>query len=76
MNSGRTPMPNAYRTKVHFKFASGSLSTTVPVAPGYYAVGYEFVSTATGQESPRVLLGKVGPVSLSVRTSKPAKKAA
>jgi hypothetical protein len=76
VNANRKPMPGGYRTKLYFKFVSGTLQKTISLPPGYYAVGYEFVNMATGQESSRVLLGKVGPVSLAVSTPKSAKKAA
>jgi hypothetical protein len=32
-------------------FASGSLSKDIAVTPGYYAVAYRFVNSATGQSS-------------------------
>lgn len=55
-----------YRTIAHFKFVSGTLQTTVPLSPGYYAVGTQFVNTATGEETRFESLGIVGPVSLAV----------
>lgn len=66
----------AYRTPAHKKFTSGSLETTVPVGPGYYAVGYQFVDVNTGQETEMVLLGVVGPISFAVREGQPKRKAA
>jgi hypothetical protein len=65
-----------FRTKTHFQFASGSLQTTVALAPGTYAVGYQFVNTDSGQESPFVSLGVVGPVTFTVSQNHPNKKAA
>lgn len=75
-NAGRTPQSGGYRTKAYFTFTSGSLNNTVPLPPGYYAVGYEFVNTQTGQESQRVLLGTVGPVSFAVQSGGGEKKKA
>lgn len=65
-----------FRTKAHFKFQTGSLETVVNLAPGTYAVGYQFVNTDTGQETQFVSIGIVGPVSFAVSTSEPKKKAA
>ncbi|MBN8691207.1 MAG: hypothetical protein J0L72_10530 [Armatimonadetes bacterium] len=65
---GKNRKANAeqYREKAYFTFASGSLSTTVSVPAGYYAAGYSFINTATGQESEPVLLGNIGGVTYAV----------
>lgn len=55
-SKNRTPQPHEYRTKAFVAFATGSLTYDVIVPAGYYAAGYRFVNTATGQTSPRVLL--------------------
>lgn len=57
------PVDGAYKIGKYFRFITGTLSTTVTVPPGYYAVGYQFVNTATGQVSPPVYLNIIGPVS-------------
>lgn len=75
-NANRKPQANGYRTKEYFKFVAGTLDRVVSLPPGYYAVGYEFVSTATGQESSRTLLGTFGPVTFMVSAPKAEKKAA
>ena len=75
-NANRKPQANGYRTKEYFKFVAGTLDRIVTLPPGYYSVGYEFVSTATGQESSRTLLGTYGPVTFQVSESKTDKKAA
>ena len=75
-NANRKAMANGYRTKEYFKFVAGTLDRTVSLPPGYYAVGYEFVNTATGQESTRTLLGTYGPVTFMVSAPKADKKAA
>lgn len=65
-----------YRTITHHKFVSGGLEFQLDVTPGYYAVGYQFVETTSGQETKATLLGIVGPVSLSVQQGQSKKKAA
>lgn len=67
----------SYRTKKHYTFQTGALQTTVPVTPGHYAVGYQYVDTESGQETQATLLGKVGPVTFAVaQGGKASKKAA
>lgn len=70
----RKPLKGAYRTATFFTFTSGTLTKNVTVPPGYYAAGYRFVRTATGQDSQMVQL-PVTTVSLAVETGK-TKKAA
>ncbi|MCC7435388.1 MAG: hypothetical protein IT363_11945 [Methanoregulaceae archaeon] len=60
------PVEGAYKIGKYFRFIIGTLSTTVSVAPGYYAVGYQFVNTATGQTSAPIFLGVIGPVSFQM----------
>lgn len=57
-NVFRKPTAN-YASKGFFTFATGTLSKTLTVTPGAYAVAIRFVSTATGQEVDKVLLGTV-----------------
>lgn len=71
------PVDGAYKVGKYFRFIAGTLSTSVNVAPGYYAVGYQFVNTATGQTSAPVWLGVIGPVSFQmVKGGQDRKKAA
>ncbi|HRI43113.1 MAG TPA: hypothetical protein PLL78_02745 [Fimbriimonadaceae bacterium] len=74
------PVDGAYKIAKYFRFQSGSLSTTISVPPGYYAVGYQFVNTATGQTVTPVhlanLVGPVGFTMVSSGTSGKSKKAA
>ena len=65
-NANADPVDGAYKIGKYFRYITGTLSTTVTVTPGYYAVGYQFVSTATGQVSSPVFLGIVGPVSFEM----------
>ena len=53
----RAPTPKAYRSKGFIAFAAGTLSQTVALTPGWYALAYRFVSAATGQETKPVTLG-------------------
>ena len=55
----RTPNPNGYRSKGFIAFTSGTLTANVALTPGWYAVAYRFVSTATGQETHPITLGMV-----------------
>jgi hypothetical protein len=74
----RTANASQYREKAYFKFASGTLETTVTLPAGYVAAGYSFVNTATGQETQHVILGNVGQVTFAVTegNANPKKKAA
>lgn len=64
-----TPNWNNFKTAKYNSFSSGSFTTTFNVAPGYYAVGYYFVNTKTGQAmSPVYQAGILGPVSFAVVT--------
>lgn len=58
-----------FREKMYFNFKPGTLETTVSLPVGYYAAGYSFVNTTTGQESQSYILGNVGPVGLSLSDS-------
>ncbi len=69
----RKANPSQYREKKYFVFATGALTTTVPVPAGWYAAGYSFINLATGQESEPVLLGTIGAVSFEVSSGNPAK---
>ncbi|HMS56286.1 MAG TPA: hypothetical protein PKA27_12880 [Fimbriimonadaceae bacterium] len=66
LSNGNTKPSSAYRTKAHFTFVTGTLQTTVNLTPGWYAVGYQYVNTDTGQETEAVYLGKIGPVAFAV----------
>lgn len=70
-SANRKPQSNGYRGKGFHAFVAGTLSWDIEVPSGYYAAGYRFVKTATGQASAPVLLGEVQQVTFSV-----AKKAA
>lgn len=75
------PTPGAYTIKKYFKFEVGTLATDVTVAPGYYAVAYQFVNTSTGQMTGiHYVEGIVGPVGFAMveggRSSSKQKKAA
>ncbi len=64
-----TPNWNNFKTAKYNSFSNGSFTTTFNVAPGYYAVGYYFVNTKTGQAmSPVYQAGILGPVSFAVVT--------
>ncbi len=45
----RKPSAKAYKSKGFFPFVAGTLTHDVTVPVGYYAAGYRFVKTATGQ---------------------------
>lgn len=64
-----TPNWNNFKTAKYNSFSNGSFTTSFNVAPGYYAVGYYFVNTKTGQAmSPVYQAGILGPVSFTVVT--------
>ncbi|HRF58866.1 MAG TPA: hypothetical protein PLH94_03000 [Fimbriimonadaceae bacterium] len=67
---------NAYRTKTHFAFASGSLQATLTLPPGVYSVATQYVNTATGQETALNVLGTFGPVTFMVMQGDTSKKKA
>lgn len=71
----RNPKKNGYRSMAFNAFAAGNLSLDVTVGPGWYAAGYRFVNTATGQSTEMVPLG-VSQVTFSVSAAEPKKKAA
>lgn len=50
-SANRKPQKNGYRSKAFAPFPIGTLSFDVTVTPGYYAAGYRFVNTNTGQTS-------------------------
>lgn len=61
-----------YLTKAHYAFEGpGGLQTTVNVAPGVYSAAYQYVSTATGQETARTVIGNVGPITFAVTGEAP-----
>lgn len=74
-NANRRPQVGAYRHKLFHIFTSGNLSLDVSVPVGYYAAGYRFVKTATGQASTLQTLAVQG-VTLSVEAGGTATKAA
>lgn len=55
-SADRKPQNNGYRSKAFVAFATGSLSFDVLVPAGYYAAGYRFVNSLTGQETALVTL--------------------
>ncbi len=55
--SYRKPTPSGYRTKAFVAFATGALSTDIPVSPGAYSVAVQFVNVATGETSGYQVLG-------------------
>jgi len=73
-NGNADPIDGGYKIAKYHTFTAGSPSTTVPVTPGYYAVGYQFVNTATGQQASPVYSGVIGPVSLTLVGTGPGKE--
>lgn len=65
-NKNRKPSATGYRTKVYFTFLAGTLTKDVTVPSGYYAAGYQFVNTDTGQETAPVYITVANPVTFSV----------
>ncbi len=53
----RVPTAKGYKSRAFFAFATGTLSTTVSVPTGYYAAGYRFVNTLTGQATNLIPIG-------------------
>lgn len=78
-NANRKPQAKAYRHKQFHTFTAGNLTLDVTVPVGYYAAGYRFVKTATGQASTLQTLAVQG-VTLALEqggsSSKTTKKAA
>jgi len=72
-NANRKPQKNGYRTKGYFHFASGTLTFDVTTPAGYYAAGYRFINTLTGQTSETHYLS-VQQVTLSVEVSNTEKQ--
>lgn len=64
-SKNRTPVAKGYKSRAFFTFATGTLTTSVSVPTGFYAAGYRYVNTLTGQASPLVPLN-VLTVALSV----------
>ena len=64
----RLPSSNNYRTATFFTFVAGTLSKDVTVPAGYYAAGYRFVNTQTGQSTDMIPL-TIQLVGLSVTSS-------
>ena len=50
-SKNRLPTAKGYRTKIFVTFSTGNLISTVPMAPGTYALAYRFVEVATGRET-------------------------
>ena len=59
LSQNRLPAYKGYRSKGFLAFAAGSLTGTVVVSSGFYAVGYRFVNTQTGQETGLITLNIV-----------------
>lgn len=74
-NANRKPQKNGYRSKGFFAFVPGTLTHDVTVPTGFYAAGYRFVNTATGQEIDMIPL-PIQQVAFSVAGGKTDKKAA
>lgn len=78
-NANRKPQKKGYRSKGFFAFVAGTLTHDVTVPAGFYAAGYRFVNSATGQATEPVFLA-VQSVALSLsagnQTSAKLKKAA
>lgn len=70
VNGNRKPQKGAYKTGAYFTFVLGTLTKDVTVPAGYYAAGYRFVKTATGQAS------EFRPLPVTQVTFSVAKKAA
>jgi len=71
-NANRKPQKNGYRSKGFFAFSAGNLSHEIEVPSGYYAAGYRFVNSATGQATePKYLT--VQQVTLSLASGKDEK---
>lgn len=49
--AARTPLATRYRSQSLAAFASGNLTATVNVSPGYYACAARFVNANTGQQT-------------------------
>jgi hypothetical protein len=58
-HAGRAPKANLFRSQAFVAFTVGSLSHTVPAAPGAYCPAVRFVRAATGQEANIVPLASV-----------------
>lgn len=71
----RNPQRNGYRTKAFVSFGSGNSTFSVNVPPGWYATGYRFVNTKTGQTT-EVQPINVSQVTFAVSQGTPAKKKA
>lgn len=55
-NINRKPSAKGYRSKGFFAFVVGTLTHDVTVPAGFYAAGYRFVNTLTGQATEPVYL--------------------
>jgi hypothetical protein len=64
-NANRKPSKKGYRSKGFFAFSSGNLTHDIEVPAGYYAAGYRFVNSATGQATEPVYLD-IQQVTLSI----------
>lgn len=71
-SKNRKPQKNGYRVKGYYAFVTGTLSHDIDVPTGYYAAGYRFVSTATGQASAPVYFSETEQVAFTVTEGKKA----
>jgi hypothetical protein len=51
--------PKNWVTKAFVSFEAGSLTKTLDLFPGAYAIGYRYVNAETGQETEMAVLGKL-----------------
>lgn len=72
-SKNRQAMKDGFRTKSYVAFAAGALTASVTVPAGYYACGYQFVNTLTGQVSGIYYINSASPVTVSLADSVPAK---
>lgn len=57
-SANRTPTAKGYRSFGFQAFAGGTLTKSITIASGTYALAYRYVNTVTGQATPPTLLGK------------------
>ena len=70
----RKATATAYKTGGYQAFGSGVLTRDILVPAGFYAAGYRFVNSATGQQSGFIALTVTNPVTFSVEDGGTAKK--
>ncbi len=68
----RKPQKGGYRTNSYHAFVAGTLDYDIEVDPGYYAVGYRFVNTATGQQTLTTYFTDIQQVALALSKKKVA----